>query len=195
MSSLDNAWLTLLVIDATKKLSHFDARIAGYAMESIMPIILVVNKWDLVKKDTMTQKQFIDKIRKEYKFLPWAPIVFISAKNGTNIDKLKDKIVEVKQNLKKRVKTSVLNEIITDIQLMQPAPNKNGGRLNMSFCQQVDSRVPSFLITVNRKDYLHFSYERYIENQFREYLGFEGTPIRLIFKNKKDRDGGWRDEK
>ncbi len=184
-SSLAEGDLTLLVIDATKELSHFDARIAGYSMELMKPIILVVNKWDLIDKNTNTMHEYEKIIRKEFKFLSWAPVVFISAINSSRLKKLKDTIIRVDENLTKRIKTSLLNEMILDIQMMQPAPSFNGGRFHISFIKQVEAPIPTFVLFVNNKNYAHFTYMRYIENQFREYFGFEGTPIKLIVKNKK----------
>ncbi len=185
MSSLAEADLTLLIIDATKELSHFDARIAGYAMEQMKPIMIVVNKWDLIKKETNTMKTYEKVLRKEFKFLSWAPIIFISAIKAERLNKLKDKVIEVNNNLTKKIKTSLLNEVIMDIQLMQPAPSFNGGRFHISFIKQVDAMIPTFVLFVNNKQFGHFTYLRYIENQFREYFGFEGTPLKLIIKNKK----------
>lgn len=183
--SLEKSHLALFVIDATRDLSHFDARVAGYAMEHNKPIIIVVNKWDLIKKDTMTMKRMEEKIRKEFKFLSWSPIVFISAINKDRLSKLKDTILKVTDNLSKKIKTNLLNEMLIDIQSFQPAPSFKGGRLNISFGKQVESSIPKFILFVNNTKYLHFTYLRYIENKFREYFGFEGTPIKITLRNKK----------
>ena len=183
--SLERSHLTLFVIDATRDLSHFDARVAGYAMEHNKPIIIVINKWDLIKKNTMTMKKMEDKIRKEFKFLSWSPIIFISAINKDRLSKLKNKIIEVTDNLSKKIKTHLLNEMLIDIQSFQPAPSFKGGRLNISFGKQVESSIPKFVLFVNNTKYLHFTYLRYIENKFREYFGFEGTPIKITLRNKK----------
>lgn len=188
--SLEDSDLTLLVIDATKDLSHFDARIAGYAMENNKPIITVINKWDLVKKDTYTINEYTKKIRKEFKFMSWSPIVFISALTGTKLNKLKEAILHVRQNMERKFKTSLLNEIILEIQQMQPAPSFKGRRLNITYIKQVDGKIPTFLLFVNNVEYLHFTYKRYIENQLREYFDLEGTPINLLFRNKNDKING-----
>lgn len=184
-NSLEVAHITLLVIDATRDISHFDARLAGYAMEKQKPIIIVVNKWDLIKKDVMTQKNFEKKLRKEFKFMTWAPIVFISAIKSERLSNLKDTIITVLSNIRKRIKTGLLNEMIMDIQAMQPAPSFKGGRLNVAFAKQVESSIPKFVLFVNNDKYLHFTYKRYIENKFREYFGFEGTPIKIVVRNKR----------
>lgn len=183
--SLEESDLTLLVIDSTKDLSHFDARIAGYAMEENKPIIIVVNKWDLIKKNTYTMNEFEQKIRKEFKFMSWSPIIFISALTGSKLDKLKETILLVKNNMERKIRTSLLNEMILEIQQMQPAPSLKGRRLNITYIKQTEGKVPTFILFVNNVEYLHFSYKRYIENQLREYFDFTGVPINLIFKNKK----------
>lgn len=183
--SLDESNLSLLIIDATKELSHFDARIAGYAMESKKPIIIVINKWDLIKKNTNTMIEFEKRIRKEFKFMTWAPIVFISALSGNKIEKLLKEITLVKINIEREVKTTLLNEVIMEMQQMQPAPSLKGKRVNINYIKQIKGSVPTFVLFVNNVDYLHFTYKRYIENQMREYFDFRGTPISLVFRNKK----------
>ena len=177
-----------MIIDATRDLSHFDARIGGYAMDFDKPIILVVNKWDLIKKDTMTMKRFEERIRKEFKFLVWAPIVFISAINSQRLDKLKETIIMVEKNIRKQIKTSLLNEMMMDMQLMQPAPTFKGGRLHIKFAKQVPAKIPTFIMFINNKKYLHFSYQRHISKKIRELFGFEGTPLRIVFKSEKKDD-------
>lgn len=186
MDSLEQSSMTLLVIDATKELAFFDVRVGGYADELKKPIIIVINKWDLVEKETMTMKHMEDKIRKEFKFLSWAPIVFISAKNGQRLNRLKETITRVRENLEKHIKTSLLNDVILEIQTIHPPQLFKGGRLHISFCTQVEGKIPTFKLVVNNKVFLHFSYERFIENKFREFFGFEGTPIKLIYRNKKE---------
>ena len=186
-NSLEESNLTILVIDATKELSHFDARIAGYAMEFNKPIILVVNKWDLIKKDTNTINEFTKKIRKEFKFVSWSPILFISVLENQRIDKLKALILKVKTNIERKIKTSILNEIILEAQQMQPAPTYKGKRLNITYAKQIEGKIPTFLLTVNDKKSLHFTYKRYLENQLRESFDLMGTPIELIFKNKNEK--------
>ncbi|MBD5423450.1 MAG: ribosome biogenesis GTPase Der [Mycoplasma sp.] len=185
-NSLEESDLALLVIDATKDLSHFDARIAGYAIEFNKPIILIVNKWDLIKKDTNTINEFKKKIEKEFKFMSWSPILFISVLEGQRINKLKETIIRVKANIERKIKTSVINEVILEVQQMQPAPTFKGKRLVITYVKQIDGKIPTFVLTVNDKNCLHFSYKRYIENQIRENFDFSGTPINLIFKNKNE---------
>ncbi|QJB71508.1 ribosome biogenesis GTPase Der [Mycoplasma sp. 1654_15] len=186
-NSLDEANLSLILIDATQELSHFDARLAGYAFEKQKPIILVVNKWDLIAKETNTQNIFIKKMKQNYKFLDWAPICFISAQTGSRITKLTDTIIQVKNNLEKKVSTNALNQFVLDIQMLQPPPSVRGKKLTIKFAQQIQAQIPTFLFFVNDKNLIHFSYQRYIENQFRNYFGFEGCPIKIIYKNNKEK--------
>lgn len=187
INSIENSEITILVIDSERDISHFDAVVAGYAFENNRPIIIAINKWDVVKKDTNTMKDYEKYIRKQFKFLSWAPIVFISALKKERLDKLLDKIIMVRQNIEKRISTRVLNDVVMDIQMMQPAPSKKGGRLQITFAKQIPNKIPTFTLFVNNKDYLHFSYKRYLDNKFREFFGFEGTPIVLLFRNKKKR--------
>lgn len=186
-NSLDESNLTLLVIDATKDLSHFDARIAGYAMEYNKPIIIVINKWDLIKKNTNTINEFTKKIQKEFKFMSWSPILFISILENQRLEKLKETILKVKENMERRIKTSLLNEVILEAQQVQPAQSFKSGRLVITYVKQVEAKIPTFLLIVNDKKYLHFSYQRYLENQLRTNFNFEGCPISLIFKNKNEK--------
>ena len=188
MNSINNADMVLLVIDYERELSHFDAVVGGYAFENHKPIITIMNKWDIAQKATETMKNKEKVVRNNFKYMAWSPIVFISAKTGLRIDKLKSKIVEVSENMKKKIKTNLLNEVFTDIQLTQPAQTNNGGRLNIKFAKQVDAKVPTFIIWVNNTYYLHFSYQRFLEKKLREYFGFEGTPIRLLFRDSKGAD-------
>lgn len=129
-------------------------------------------------------KKMEETVRKNFKFLSWAPMVFISAKNKTRLALLKESIIKVQESMTKRVKTSVLNEVLADIQQMQPAPTHRGGRLQIVFAKQIDAKIPTFTLFVNNMNYVHFSYERFIENQIREQFGFDGTPIKLLFRNK-----------
>ncbi|WP_033160858.1 ribosome biogenesis GTPase Der [[Mycoplasma] collis] len=185
MLSLENSNLSLLVIDATNELSHFDQRLAGYAFELNKPIIIVINKWDLIKKNSKTMIEFEKEIRKKYKFLAWAPIVFISSLYSQRINTLKKTILEVKKNLEKRISTNLLNEAIIEIQIVQPAPTLKGKKLEISFIKQVEGKIPTFILFVNNKEYAHFTYLRHLENKIREYFDFTGTPIKFILKNKK----------
>lgn len=190
INSLDDADLSLIVIDATREISHFDSRLAGYAFERKKPVILIVNKWDLISKETNTLVYFERELRKNFKFLDWAPIVFLSAINSQRLDKLKEQITKVRTNLNRTIKTHLLNELIIDMQAMQPAPSLKGKRLNITFAKQVESKIPTFLLFVNNKNYAHFTYIRYLENKFRETFDFSGTPINLILRDKNGNEKG-----
>ncbi|WP_337897001.1 ribosome biogenesis GTPase Der [Mesomycoplasma ovipneumoniae] len=183
--SLDDADLSLILIDATQDIHHFDLRIAGYAWERNKPIIIVINKWDLIEKNTLTQQQFVKKVREKFKFLDWAPIVFISAKTGEKIHKLAEQIFETKKNLSKKIPTNHLNQFLMEIQLIQPHPNVNGKKVFFNFISQISAKIPSFVFFVTDKNLVHFSYQRYIDNQIRKYFDFFGCPIKIIYKNIK----------
>ena len=183
--SLEEADIVLLMVDSTKDFSHFDARIIGYAMELFKPIILIMNKWDLIHKTPTIIRETEKKIRDEFKFVSWAPIVFISALKQTNLTKLTSTILLVAKNMQKYLKTSLINNLLLDIQAIQPASAYRGGRLHISFGQQIHAKIPTFIFKVNNKQFLHFSFSRAIENKIREHFGFEGTPIKLIFRDNE----------
>lgn len=183
--SLEESDIVILMIDSTKQIAHFDARVIGYAMELYKPIILVMNKWDLITKTPISMQETVKKLRKEFKFVHWAPIVFISALQKTNIDKLQKTILTVATNSQKYIKTSLINDLLIDLQAIHPASAYNGGRLNVSFGQQIKAKIPTFMLKVNNKKFLHFTFARAIENKIREHFGFEGTPIKLLFRDDK----------
>ncbi|MBZ4195202.1 ribosome biogenesis GTPase Der [Mycoplasma sp. 1331] len=184
MSSLDESDLSIVLIDSTRDLAHFDARIIGYALEHNKPIIICVNKWDLINKDEKTMEVFKNKMRKRFHFVPWVPVEFISAKTGSRVNKLLDTILMVKENLKKDIKPSILSNLIRESQLIQPAPSYNGGRLVIYFVRKTDDKVPTFIFFVNNRKFVHFSYQRFLEKQIRQNIDFRGCPINIIFKNK-----------
>ncbi|WP_406617305.1 ribosome biogenesis GTPase Der [Mycoplasmopsis adleri] len=186
MTSLDESDLSIILIDATQELSHFDARIIGYALENNKPIILCVNKWDLVEKDQYTMGDFKKKMKNRFHFVPWVPVEFISAKTGARISKLIDTILQVKMNLERDVKPSLLSNLIREAQLIQPAAPYNGGRLNVYFVRKTEDKIPTFIFFVNDKKYLHFSYKRFLEKQIRQSIDYTGCPINLVFRNKSN---------
>ncbi|MGL5357773.1 MAG: ribosome biogenesis GTPase Der [Metamycoplasmataceae bacterium] len=187
-NSLDESNLTILVIDSTLELSHFDARIAGYAMEYKKPIIIAINKWDLIEKDEKTIDKYSEKVRKEFKFLSWAPIIYISALTGTRVNKLLDVVCETKENIERKINTSLLNEVMLEMQLLTPAPSLKGRRLLIKYIKQIpETKIPTFLLVVNDTKYLHFSYQRHIEKKLRESFNLKGVPLELRFKNKNNK--------
>ncbi|AWX70503.1 ribosome biogenesis GTPase Der [Mycoplasmopsis anatis] len=185
MNSLSESDLSLILIDATTELSHFDARIIGYALENDKPIIIVVNKWDLVEKETNTMAQFEKKMRNTLHFVPWVPFVFISAKYNQRLNKLTETLNEVRENLERDIKPSLLSNFIMETQMIQPAAPYNGGKLNIYFVRKTLDKIPTFNFYVNDKKFLHFSYQRFLENQLRSTFNFKGCPIKMNFKNKQ----------
>lgn len=187
-NSLEEANLCLLILDATEDVTLFQQNIIGLAYEQKKPLIIVVNKWDLIDKNSETMDKYKKDLLKKLKFVDWAPIVFISALNNRRINKLKDLIFEVKTNISRMINTNQLNQLIITAQIIKPASSINGHRLSIKFIKQVQAKIPTFLLFVNNKKLAHFTYLRYIENQIRQNYNFSGTPIELILKNKNGDD-------
>lgn len=187
-NSLEEADLCLLILDATEDVTLFQQNIIGLAYEQKKPLIIVVNKWDLIDKNSETMDKYKKDLLKKLKFVDWAPIVFISALNNQRINKLKDLIFEVKKNITRMINTNQLNQLIITAQIIKPASSINGHRLSIKFIKQVQAKIPTFLLFVNNKKLAHFTYLRYIENQIRQNYNFSGTPIELILKNKNGDD-------
>lgn len=187
-NSLEEADLCLLILDATEDVTLFQQNIIGLAYEHKKPLIIVVNKWDLIDKNSETMDKYKKDLLKKLKFVDWAPIVFISALNNQRINKLKDLIFEVKTNITRMINTNQLNQLIITAQIIKPASSINGHRLSIKFIKQVQAKIPTFLLFVNNKKLAHFTYLRYIENQIRQNYNFSGTPIELILKNKNGDD-------
>ncbi|MDQ7982792.1 MAG: ribosome biogenesis GTPase Der [Spiroplasma sp.] len=177
--------LILFLLDADEGIIEQDLTVAGLAKNLDKPIIIVVNKWDLVANDEKAMKEFTKKIKEKFKYLDYALITYLSALKRTRINVLFKAINVVLTNMNLRIKTSVLNEIITKAQLINQAPNFNGGRLKIYYGTQVETAPPTFILMVNNKDYCHFSYHRFLINQIRNSFDFVGVPIRIILKNRK----------
>ncbi|MFA5283166.1 MAG: ribosome biogenesis GTPase Der [Bacilli bacterium] len=184
LSAIDRAKICLLVIDATKGMTEQDKHVVGYAVDLKKAIIVVVNKWDLVKKDEKAMSDFTKNIRDNVKFLEYAPVIYISAKNKSRIKTVFDAINHVSAAYQTRVLTSVLNEIIQDAQVINPTPDFNGGRLKIYFANQVSIEPPTIVLFVNKPKFAHFSYLRYIENRLRDTFDFDGTPIDLVLRER-----------
>ena len=178
VAAVERADVVILMIDATEGVTEQDAKIAGIAHDRGKGMIIAVNKWDDVEKDTHTVNKYADKIRQILSFIPYAEIIFLSAKTGQRIPKLFDLLETVIQNHQLRVATGVLNEILTEAVAMQQPPSDKGKRLKLFYMTQVSIKPPTFVIFVNDKKLMHFSYERYIENKIRDTFGFAGTPDR-----------------
>lgn len=184
LSAIDRSNICVLVIDGTIGVTEQDTKIAGYAHENGKGMIIAVNKWDIVEKDHNTYLKMEKEIREKLSFVSYAPIVFISAKTGKRVNKLFEMLEVVNNNHNLRISTGILNDIINEAILMNQPPSDKGMRLKIYYGTQVSVRPPKFVIFVNKKKLVHFSYERYLENQIRENFGFTGTPIRFEFKEK-----------
>ena len=185
LSAIERSEIVMLVIDAEQGITEQDKHVVGYAVELNKAVILVVNKWDLIPRSQMAMSDFTKKIRKEFKFLEYAPVIYVSAKDKSRIDTVFQALDTVYEAYGRRIQTSVLNDILQDAQIMNPAPLFEGGRLRIYFANQVDARPPTFVLFVNRPKYAHFSYLRYIENRLRESFSFDGTPIKIILRERK----------
>ncbi len=186
VSAVERADVVCLVIDGEEGITEQDAKIAGIAHERGKGMIVVVNKWDLVEKDNKTVNEFTKKVRQVLSFAPYAEIMFVSAVTGQRLIKLYDMIDMVTENHSMRVATGVLNEIMTEAVAMQQPPTDKGKRLKLFYITQVSVKPPTFVIFVNDKELMHFSYTRYIENQIRDSFGFKGTPLKFIIRERKD---------
>lgn len=175
----------LFLLDAAEGIIEQDTTVAGIAKNLNKPVIIVVNKWDLVKNDERAMAEFTKAIKAKFKYLDYALITFISALQKERIGNLFKTIRTVLANMKLRVKTSALNEVLNKAQLINQAPNFNGGRLKIYYATQVETSPPTFILMVNNKKYCHFSYERFLINQIRDSFAFQGVPIKLIFRNRK----------
>ncbi|MFA7435493.1 MAG: ribosome biogenesis GTPase Der [Bacilli bacterium] len=185
MAAIERSDIAILVLDGTEEITEQDKRIAGFARDNNRAMIIVVNKWDIVEKDDKTMNLFIEKIRNNFLFIDFAPIVFLSAINKQRIHLLLDEIDNVYDNFTRRVPTNILNDILMDAVLINQPPIFNGNRLRLSYSTQEDVMPPSFVLFVNNEKHMHFSYLRYLENQIRRTFKFEGCPIKFILRKKE----------
>ena len=183
MKSIERSDVCVIVINAEEGIIEHDKHIAAYALEAGKPMVLVVNKWDTVE-DKNDIKSYEKKMRAEFQFLSYVPIVYLSALTKKRLHTLMPEIIKVYENSRKLIKTSLLNNIINDAYALNPAPSYKGKRLKIYFSSQVDIAPPRFKLNVNSKGLVHFSYQRYLENKIRENFDFEGTPIVIEFKSK-----------
>lgn len=184
LKAIEDSDVVLAVINGEEGIIEQDKKIAGYAHEAGKGVIIIVNKWDAVEKDDKTMHQFTLQIREEFKFLDYAPILFVSAKTKQRIHTILPKVNEVAEAHAMRIPTSVLNDLITDATVMTPPPSDKGKRLKINYATQAAVKPPTFILFVNDPELMHFSYERYIENKIREAFVFEGTPIRILTRKK-----------
>ena len=188
VSAVERADLVVLVIDGEEGVTEQDAKIAGIAHDRGKGIIVAVNKWDAVEKNDKTIYRFTENVRNTLSFMPYAEIIFISAKTGQRVNKLYETIEMVIENQTLRVGTGVLNEIMMEAVALQQPPTDKGKRLRLYYITQVSVKPPTFVIFVNEKYLMHFSYQRYIENQIRQAFGFRGTPLHFIIRERKEKD-------
>ena len=186
VGAVERADVAVLVIDAQEGVTEQDAKIAGIAHERGKAVIIAVNKWDTVEKDNKTIYKYTNRIREVLAYMPYAELIFVSAKTGQRLTKLYQLIDMVIENHAMRVATGVLNEIMTEAVALQQPPSDKGKRLKLYYITQVAVKPPTFVIFVNSKELMHFSYTRYIENKIREAFGFRGTPLKFIIRERKD---------
>ena len=187
VTAVERADVVIIMIDAQEGVTEQDAKIAGIAHERGKGVIIAVNKWDLIEKDNHTMKEFSNKIWQKLSYMPYAELIFLSAKTGQRLPKLFDVIDAVIENCALRIQTGVLNEILMEATAMKQPPSDKGRRLRIYYITQVSVKPPTFVMFVNDKKLTHFSYTRYIENQIRNTFGFRGTPLRFLYRERKEK--------
>lgn len=185
MSAIERSDVVLLVLDASTGIREQDKHVAGYAHEAGRGIIIVVNKWDLPKKNSTSAKEFEREIREEFQYLDYAPILFVSAKTGQRLDQIPSMVKEVYDNQNQRIQSSVLNDLLLEASKLVPTPMVKGKRLRVYYMTQVSTNPPTFVVFVNDPELMHFSYERFLINQLRQNFDFTGTPIKIILRKRK----------
>ncbi len=188
LRAIDRADVVLMVIDATEGVTEQDKKIVGYAHEAGKGTILVVNKWDLVEKDSKTSLRFTEDIRRELAFLQYAPILFMSALTKQRVQRVPELVKFVADQHAMRVSTSVLNQVLQDAQTINPPPTSVGKRLKIYYVTQANVKPPTFVFFVNDPEIMHFSYLRFLENKLREAFGFEGTPLKLVVRGRQEEE-------
>ncbi|WP_249313082.1 ribosome biogenesis GTPase Der [Congzhengia minquanensis] len=186
LSAVDNCDVCVIVVDANEGISEQDSKIAGYAHEKGKASIIAVNKWDLIEKDTNTMKQFREKVNLELGFMLYAPQIYISALTGQRVGKLFELINFVHEQNSMRIKTGMLNDVLGEATMKVQPPSDKGKRLKIYYMTQASTCPPTFVVFVNDKELMHFSYLRYLENQIRGVFGLEGTPVRFIVRERKN---------
>ena len=188
VSAVERADVVVLVIDAVEGVTEQDAKIAGIAHDRGKGMIIAVNKWDAIQKDDKTIYQFTNRIRETLSFMPYAELVFISAVTGQRLNRLFELIDMVRENQTLRIATGVLNEIMTEAVALQQPPSDKGRRLKLFYMTQVAVKPPTFVIFVNDKELMHFSYVRYLENRIREAFGFRGTALKFLIRERSGKE-------
>ena len=188
VAAIERSDVVILMIDATEGVSEQDAKIAGIAHDRGRGLIIAVNKWDAIEKDNHTVKEYTKKVRDILSFVPYAEVIFISALTGQRTKKIFDLLETVIENHAMRIQTGVLNEILMEAVALQQPPSDKGKRLKLFYMTQVSTKPPTFVLFVNKKELMHFSYQRYIENRIRDTFGFMGTPIRIFIRERKEKE-------
>lgn len=188
VAAIERSDVVILMIDATEGVSEQDAKIAGIAHDRGRGLIIAVNKWDAIEKDNHTVKEYTKNVRDILSFVPYAEIIFISALTGQRTKKIFDMLETVIENHAMRIQTGVLNEILMEAVALQQPPSDKGKRLKLFYMTQVSTKPPTFVLFVNKKELMHFSYQRYIENRIRDTFGFMGTPIRIFIRERKEKE-------
>lgn len=188
IKSIKRADVCILMLDATELVTDQDKRVAGLIYDEKKPLVIVINKWDLIEKDNMTVKRYTELVQSELPFLSYAPVVTISALTGQRVVPILDQIVEINIEYNKKIGTGVLNQVLGEMIAMNPVPTRKGRAVKINYVTQIGVAPPRFVFFSNDPELIHFSYKRYIENKFREYFGFEGSPIEFIFNKKNERN-------
>ena len=188
LAAIDRCDVALMVIDATQGVTEQDSKIAGYIDDQGKAAVIVINKWDAVEKDTKTMNEYIAKVREGLKFMAYAPILFISALTGQRVQRVMETVRQVYEQASRRVTTGLLNDILADAQAALQPPATSGRRLRIYYATQQATNPPTFVMFVNDQTLMHFSYERYLEKQFRKAFGFDGTPLKFILRERKKDD-------
>jgi GTPase len=187
LRAINRADVSVLVVDATQGVTAQDTHLAGYVKEAAKGIVIAVNKWDIRHEVERTQPDFIQEIRTELSYLPYAPIQFISAKTATGLEPLLDTVMRVRAERSKRIPTGGLNDVVAEIASVHTLPSHRGRQLKILYATQAGIDPPTFVFFVNDPQAIHFSYERFLENRLREFFGFEGTPLKLVFRSRDER--------
>ncbi len=188
LQAIERADVVLLLIDATDGVTEQDTKIAGYAHEEGKAVIIVVNKWDLIEKDSKTMNKFDKDIRNQLSYMQYAPIIYISALTGQRVLKILELVNFVLEQANRRIPTNVINRLMEEIIAINPPPTDKGKKLKILYTTQVSIKPPTFVIFVNDPELMHFSYQRYFENQFRKAFGFEGNPLRFIIRQRAEKE-------
>ncbi|MBP2649848.1 MAG: der [Firmicutes bacterium] len=188
LRAIDRADVVLMLLDAVDGVTEQDKKIVGYAHEAGRAVVLVVNKWDLIEKDSKTTLRFTETIRSELAFMQYAPIVFISALTKQRVPRVTEVVKYAAEQHSMRVATSVLNQVIEDACAINPPPSDRGRKMKIYYTTQAGVKPPTIVFFVNDPEIMHFSYLRYLENKLREAFGFEGTPLKLVVRGRKEED-------